>query len=73
MSKVKLLNDGGYTFLEGVKFPVVVDACEDDWLGGFNVEISELESIGADSYVRGKPPHETSWYFTEEECEVILK
>lgn len=30
--KIKLLNDGDYTFLEGVKFPVAVDAYEHDWL-----------------------------------------
>lgn len=45
--KIKLLNDGGYSGMENVKFPVEVEG--QDWLGlGYDVSGSELIRIGAD-------------------------
>ena len=71
--KIRLLNDGGYDFLDGVKFPVEVEVFEQGLMGGFYVETSELESIGASSIVRCNPHHDAGWYFLEEECEVVPK
>lgn len=65
--KIKLLNDGGYNFLEGVNFPVEVEACE--IMSGYGVSTSELERVGAASHASIS----SSWCFTSEECEEISK
>lgn len=43
--KIRLLNDGGFTELSSINFPVEVNA--DDWLGmGFDVRETEFDKFG---------------------------
>lgn len=66
--KVKLLNDGGFNFLSGVKFPIEVEAVSDD-SGEISVKVksNDLVSIGADKMVCSFP----EWTFIIGEFEVI--
>lgn len=43
--KIRLLNDGGFSELSSINFPVEVNA--DDWLGmGFDVRETEFDKFG---------------------------
>lgn len=68
--KIKLLNDGGYTFLEGVNFPVEVNAHA--FGAGYDVPTFELMRVGVDDS-DVSVTYKSTWYFSPEECEVILK
>lgn len=65
--KIKLLNDGGHSFLDGVNFPVEVEACEIK--GGYGVSTAELKRVWSIGYVSAS----SSWCFTSEECEEASK
>ena len=66
--KVKLLNNGGFNFLIGVKFPIEVEAVSDD-SGEVSVTVksNDLVSIGAGKMVYSLP----EWTFIIGEFEVI--
>lgn len=49
MSKYRLLNEGGYDFLKGIKFPVEVIGKEED--GIVTVAVEELLAVGAESWI----------------------
>lgn len=66
--KVRLLNDGGFKFLEGVCFPVEVDASEHPCLdAAIHVSSHHLISIGATKNVSMRKV----WSFFGDEFEVI--
>jgi len=53
MSRIELLNDGGYWGLEKVQFPVIVNGSEE--VDGYGillhyVSVEELVRVGADGY-----------------------
>jgi hypothetical protein len=73
MTKIRLLNDGGYGDMDDVKFPVEVEA--KGYLSNFTVSSDELYRVGA---ARGKfditrdEPMPNKWIFMlGSECEVI--
>lgn len=73
MSRVRLLTDGGWYFLDRVKFPVEVEAViETLWSG------SEIASVTADELKRVGANYDwcveadSTWYFyIDSECEVL--
>ena len=73
MSRVRLLTDGGWYFLDRVKLPVEVEAViEELWSGSQVVSVTadELKRVGAnyDWNVEG----DSTWYFyIGSECEVL--
>lgn len=63
--KIRLLNDGGYAELSGIKFPLEVEG--KPWFGsGFDVAESEF-------YPHGFEPYEPDYmfYFSPSEVEVV--
>jgi hypothetical protein len=65
--KIRLLNDGGYSFMTKVKFPVLVDADFLEYCDCFDVSGEELKRIGAT-----KEYHRRSWAFSKfHECEIV--
>lgn len=68
MMKVRLLNDGGFKFLEDVIFPVQVDALEHPCIdGAVHVSSHQLISIGATRNVSMLD----NWSFHGDEFEVV--
>lgn len=68
MMKVKLLNDGGFKFLDGICFPVEVEAREHPSLdGAIHISSRELISIGATKNVSMLD----NWSFHGDEFEVV--
>lgn len=65
--KIRLLNNGEYTFFGRLSFPVEVNAVRKG--NGFNVSVGELKRIGASDvvYARGKE----FWFFSSHECQVV--
>jgi hypothetical protein len=72
--KIKLLNDGGYRGLEGVKFPVIVDAIKHEKMNvSLHVPDSEMSRI-SNGVFNKKTVDSTfaGWPFTiHYDCEVI--
>lgn len=65
--KIKLLNDGDFGDMDGVKFPVVVEGV--DWEGrGFDVIGSEIIRVGGE--VGEWNPHQY-YFWSSREVEVI--
>lgn len=70
MLKVKLLNDGGYGYMENVKFPVVVEG--EDFEGqGCDISGSELIRVGTNNEDDVLDPDYTYHFYYGKECEVI--
>lgn len=69
MLKVKLLNDGGFSDMENVKFPVIVEGVDLEGQG-CGIKGSEIIRIGADN---SKQWDDDSRYFFDYdgECEVV--
>ena len=66
--KIKLLNDGGYSGFDNVKFPCEVEASSFSGLG-FHVSRCEIlrVGVGVRALLIG------TYYFSDDECEVIAE
>lgn len=69
--KVLLLNDGGYFGLEGVEFPVQVEATPYRRNGVMMVTTEELIRVGADGNLFNGESIMTTWAFTQSQYEEI--
>lgn len=68
--KIKLLNDGGYDSLKGVKFPVLVDGFRYEGVKyAVGVKGSELLRIGGSGEIIYEPCDLT--FLIGEECEIV--
>lgn len=71
MMKVRLLNDGGFSSLANVNFPVEVEATFDDEVednSAIYVSSCELIAVGGDSNLLASPDER---YFVDDEFEVV--
>ena len=64
METVILINNGGYSGLTKVTFPISVEADVDEEAGLIHVPISELERIGADMDLFNLGPY--AWCIPDE-------
>lgn len=68
--KIRLLNDGGYYGLEGVHFPVEVEAVDEiETYGGCSVATSELIRVGGDTLVMSESGDEL--FFRNDKFSVV--
>ena len=65
--KIRLLNNGGYTFIGRLSFPIEVSAVREGSV--FNVSVGELKRIGASDEVSVKGKE--FWCFSSHQCQVV--
>lgn len=70
MMKVRLLNDGGFSGLERVNFPVIVEASESQD-GLFVVHFDEIMNLDGAEYHEDDTDFGTKYSFFADEVEVI--
>lgn len=74
MTKITLLNDGGYRDMEGVSFPVEVEATLSEIGHMYYVTYSELLRIGANKNSYYCSYNSDKWSFClYSECVVVVK
>lgn len=70
MMKVRLLNDGGFVGLEGVKFPATVEASVSQD-GLFIVHFDEIMNLDGAEYHQDDTDFGTKYSFYADEVEVV--
>jgi hypothetical protein len=66
MTKLRLLNDGGYYGFDMINFPIVVDGEKDPDHNGYDIPLDQLRKLGCED-----SDNKSLFFITGSECEVI--
>ncbi len=65
MTKLRLLNNGGYYGFDMINFPIVVEGEKDPDHNGYDVPLDQLRKLGCED-----SDNKSLFFFTGSECEV---